>query len=220
VAKDPVLQDAVSLMGKEMWDSVKTITGGKEFFVRKDMLTDVFGVRKASIGDAWTGNTRWSPTVQKGVKNLALSVFGNDAYRYVLNSENELQGLVRSARQLIVVKSVIVPVANFISTMYQLIGRGVPLAHITRNLPKKLAEIHTYTQGRAREIELDALIRADKGKGDITAERTHTAELRSITDAYKRMSIWPLIQAGEFTAISDAGISREDSAPSASLHEH
>jgi len=42
-------------------------------------------------------------------------------------------------------------------------------------------------------------------------ERTRIeARLQSLEDSFRRMSIWPLLEAGEFSAISDAGISRED----------
>jgi hypothetical protein len=56
---------------------------------------------------------------------------------------------------------------------------------------------------RQREIDLEADIRAARGKGDFIAERKMEAEIRSIQDSHKRMSIWPLIEANEFSAISN-----------------
>lgn len=40
--------------------------------------------------------------------------------------------------------------------------------------------------------------------------RRLNSELRTIKDSYQRLSIWPLINAGEFSAISDSAISPED----------
>jgi len=209
LAKDPVLRDAFSLLPQDMRDYIKS-QFGDEFYVRRDMLKDAFGYRKASVGDAWTGNSRWSPATQKVVRDMALSVWGNKAYRILLARESEVQGLVIGARQLIVVKSVIVPVANFMSGIYQLISRGVPVLDIARALPKKLAEISAYTRSRVREVAAEAELRAAEGRNDVREVRALTTEIQTIKDSYRRMSIWPLIERGEFTAISDAGISRED----------
>jgi hypothetical protein len=207
---DDVQQDAVALMSKEMRSYVKSVYGGDAFYVRRDMFNDAMGYRKASVGDAWTGNTRWSPVVQNQVRSLALSVMGNDAYRLVLSREQDIQGLVKSARQLIIVKSVIVPAANLISNIYQMLSRGVPMRNIVRSMPKKVAEINTYTKNRLREIEAEADLRGAEGNKDVVTERKLKAEIQLIQDGYRRMSIWPLIEAGEFSSISDAGIARDE----------
>jgi hypothetical protein len=204
---DPVVADAVSLLTPETRAHIQSVFGS-EYYVRKDMLEDAMGYRSASIGDAWTGNTRWSPETQKAVQNLAISAFGNKAYQYLTNAERITNNLVSDMRVLIVVKSVVVPVANLMSNVFQLVGRGVPLANIVRGMPKKTAEIDAYVKSRLRMIEAEAELRAAVGKP--IAERRLQAEIRSITDSHKRMSIWPLIQAGEFSSISDAGVSRDE----------
>lgn len=174
-----------------------------------DILNDVFGYRVASIGDAWTGNTRLSPAVQKFVRNAALSVMGNDAYRLLMNREDDLRNLVKDAKTLIVVKSMIVPAANLVSNLIHLVGRGVPLATIARSLPKKVAEAHAYSKGRIQKIDLEADLRAAEAQGDVVKARALKVEIQTIEDSFKRLSIWPLIEAGEFSSISDAGISRD-----------
>ena len=145
-----------------------------------------------------------------GSKNVALGVIGNKAYKLVMNSETELESLVKTAKSLIVVKSVIVPVANLVSNMVQLLSTGVPLAQIVRSMPKKTAEVHAYTQNRIKEIKLEADLRVAEAKGDATLRRKLRAEIQTIRDGYKRLSIWPLIDAGEFTSISDSTLSRDD----------
>lgn len=207
---DPVLRDAASLLSKDAWDYAQSLFGYDEFWVRRDMLKDALGYRKASVGDAWTGNTRWDPKVQKAVKDMALAAFGNRAYQLLIDREQDVQDLVQNARTLIVVKSVVVPMANFVSNLYHLVGRGVPLASIVRGLPRKLNEIHGYTQNRLREIDLEAKLRVAEGKGDVRGARALKAEIQTIRDAHRRLSIWPLIEAGEFSSISDAGISRDE----------
>lgn len=204
---DPVLKDALALINHETQTYIEQ-TFGSEFMVRKDMLEDALGYRAASMGDAWTGTTRWSPKTQQTVRQLAMSVFGNDAYKNLLIAEKTVQNLVSDARVVIVVKSVVVPLTNLIGNVYQLVSRGVPLASIVRGMPKKTAEVDAYAKSRIRQIEAEAELRA--ANGNLLATRKLTAEIQSITDSHKRLSIWPLIQAGEFSSISDVGLTRAE----------
>ena len=206
--KDPVLKDAVKLFSQETKAIVASIYGDDKFMVRKDMLNDAFGYRMASVGDIWTGNSRWSPETQKVVRNLAVSMMGNNAYKMLMNFEKGVQQVVSDAKVLVVVKSVIVPAVNMISNMYQLVSRGVPLNSIAKGMPKKLAEVEAYTKSLVRRIEADAELRA--AHGDIRLERKLKTEIQAINDDHRRMSIWPLIEAGEFSGISDAGLTRGD----------
>ncbi|QDH83729.1 putative virion-associated RNA polymerase [Achromobacter phage vB_AxyP_19-32_Axy04] len=206
--KDPVLADAWKLVNQATQDRAEGLFGKGEFWVRKDMLNDAFGYRMASVGDAWTGNSRLSAPTQEAIKKMALGLFGNEAYKYVMNTEQAIQGAVKTAKTLIVVKSVVIPVVNFLANVYQMVGRGVPIKNIVTGLPKKTAEIHNYVNSRLRQVELEAELRA--AEGDPVKERKINAEIQSITDAHKRLSIWPLIERGEFSSIADAGISRDD----------
>lgn len=206
-SSDAVLKDAVKLFTPDTRAYIES-KFGKQFFVRKDMLEDALGYRAASIGDAWTGNTRWSPETQKAVRNMAIAAMGNDAYKTVLNAEKLIQNVVSDAKVLIVVKSVIVPAVNIISNFYQLASRGVPVKFMATAMPKKLAEIDMYTRSLVRLIEAEAELRA--AAGDVRVERRLKTEIQAITDSHKRMTIWPLIEAGEFSGISDAGITHED----------
>jgi len=121
-----------------------------------------------------------------------------------------VQGVVQDFKVLIVVKSVVVPLANIMSNMRHLIMRGVPVMDLARAVPRKLTEIQAYTTNRVRDIELEADLRVAVGSKDLNEANKIRAERRSIVDSNKRMSIWPLIEAGEFSAISDAGISRDE----------
>ena len=204
---DPVVRDAVSLLNTQTRDVIKEVFG-EEFMVRRELLNDVFGYRAASISDAWTGITRWSPTTQKNVYNMALSIFGNDAYRYLTNAESVIQAAVGDAKVLIVVKSVVVPMTNLIANIYQLIARGVPIRNILKGYKAKVLEIDSYAKSRLREIEVEAELRA--ATGDVIKTNKLNAELKSIVDGHRRLSIWPLIEAGEFSSVSDVGLTRDE----------
>jgi hypothetical protein len=207
--KDPVLGDAVKLFSDEARQYIQEVFGS-QFMVRRDMLNDAVGYRNASVTDSWTGVTRYSEATQKVIKNLGLSIWGNDAYRKLYSTEKTVQNVVKDAKTLIVVKSLVVPASNFVSNVYQMMTRGISPLTIARALPKKLAEVHSYTTSRLRQNEAEAELRVAQATKDVTGTRRLTAEIQSIQDAHSRLSIWPLIQAGEFSGVSDAGISRDD----------
>jgi hypothetical protein len=209
LAKDPVLADAVKLITPAMKQQIQQ-KFGKQFFVRRDMLNDALGYRSASVGDAWTGNSRWSDDTQKQVQRIAMSVFGNKAYQYAVTAEKKWQNFVSDAKTMIVVKSVVVPISNLVSNAYQLASRGVPIKDIITGMPRKTAEVKAYVASELRRIEADAELRAAEGQGKVDVARKLKAEIQSIRDSHKRLSIWPLIEAGEFSAISDGQATAEE----------
>lgn len=204
---DKVLGDAVKLLTPETREFIrKTFPEG--FMVRRDMLNDALGYRQASVGDVWNGTSRWSQETLDSAKKLVIGTFGNQAYRWAVGGEKVLQNFISDARTTIVVRSVVVPISNMISNVYQLIGRGVPLKNMIKGFGAKTAEIDSYVKSRMRLIDAEAeLLAVD---GDIVKTRKLNAEIQSINDQHRRMSIWPLIEAGEFTAISDLGLTADD----------
>lgn len=204
---DPVTADALKLMNSETRRKAESLFGDGELWVRRDMLNDALGYRAASVGDAWSGNSRWSPETLDTFKKAMLGVFGNRAYKYTMGGENLVQNLVKEAKTLIVVKSVVVPAVNFLANLYQMVARGVPVKNIAKSIPQKTAEINQYLKSRLRQVDAEAELRAATNPNQI---RKLKAEIQSITDSHKRMSIWPLLEAGEFSSIADAGIGRDD----------
>ena len=204
---DPVTADALKLMNSETRQKAESLFGPGELWVRRDMLNDALGYRAASVGDAWSGNSRWSPETLDTFKKAMLGVFGNHAYKYVMGGENLVQNLVKEAKTLIVVKSVVVPAVNFLANLYQMVARGVPVKNIAKSIPQKTAEINQYLKSRLRQVDAEAELRAATNPNQI---RKLKAEIQSISDSHKRMSIWPLLEAGEFSSIADAGIGRDD----------
>lgn len=206
--KDPVLKDALKIMPATVRDYMANAVGtDQEFFVRRDMLFDAFGYRAASVGDAWTGNSRFSDETQKTFQRVAIGVMGNKAFSLLTNGEKVLSNFMSDARTTIVVKSVIVPVMNLVSNMVQLKSRGVPLTDILKKSHSKTIEVNAYVKNRLRQVDAEAELRAAVGTNAVLKLE---AEIQSLKDAQRRLTIWPLIEAGEFTAISDVGVMHDD----------
>ena len=151
---DVVTQDSVDLLTPETLKYAKSVYD-KGFYVRKDMVKDVLGHRSASVGDAWSGISRWNPSTQKALRDITMSVFGNSAYKYFVNSEKFIQDRVGDARTLIVVKSVVVPMVNLLSNMVHMLGRGIGPVAIAKGMMTKAVEMRTYTQGMSKKVALE-----------------------------------------------------------------
>lgn len=205
---DRVQQDAVDLIPDDVREMIEEAFGKGRFMVRADQLEDVVGYRNPSVSDFWTGNNRFSKETNEEIRKALVGVFGVKLLPFLVKAEKAIQGFVSDMRTLIVVKSVIVPVANFLSNTYQLLSRGVGPVYMAKRMPAKLAEINTYVKSRLRQIELEAELRAVGD--DVRKESRLRAEIRSITDSHKRLAIWPLIEAGEFSTIADVGMTAED----------
>lgn len=202
----PTLRDTMENMPGETIFQIRGVFGN-EFMVRKDMLDDAMGYRKAGVRDLWSGISNWTPKQQDQARQALVGVFGKKAYQRLVTAEAVLSNLVTDAKVLVVVKSMVVPMVNLLANVYQLAGRGVPLNKIAVGFPKKAAEINDYLRTREQELKLKADMRAAKAVGE--RERIR-AEIQSIQDRHRRMSIWPLIEAGEFTSISDATLTHEE----------
>ena len=198
--KYPVIEDALKLFTPSTVDAIHAQFPDGRFWVRKEMLDNVIGYRSATVGDAWTGNTYWSKETQEAIRKTAMLAFGNKAYANFVNAEQTVQGVVQDAKTLIIIKSIVVPVANMMSNMLQLVARGVPVRSILAGLPKKLAETRQYVASEKRAIEAEAELHATT---DAAKQRRLKVEIQSIRDSYKRMSIWPLIERGELSSMSD-----------------
>lgn len=209
-SKDPIIRDAWAVVPKHTKDYIKAKFGDAGFRVRRDLVEDVIGARSATVGDFWTGNSRWSPETQKQIRDMIVGFAGNDAYRYLVNAEKFYQDIITDSKVMIVIKSVVVPAINFISNVHQLSAMGVPVRHIFSGWKAKTVELNSYIKRREQERQLQNDLFVAEGRGDSVAIRKLSTRIQSLQDSYKRMSIWPLLEAGEFGAITDGGLSQED----------
>lgn len=205
---DAVQRDAVSLFSDESKAYIEQKFGKGVFMVRKSLLDDVTGYRQPSISDFWTNINRNKEGTNEAIRKALLTMFGPKVYRYLVQAEQIIQGLVSDARTTIVVRSVLIPAINIVSNIYQLIQRGVNPIQIGRETAGIVNQLNGYIESRLEQIRLEAQLRASTD--DVQQTARLRAKIRSITDSHKRLAIWPLIEAGEFSTIADVGMSRDD----------
>ena len=208
--KDTPTKEAISLIPSEEMDMLKQKFDQPDnaVWIRKDLLEDIVGIRAASITDSFTGITRWSPRVQNEFKGMMIDMLGKDAYTKLAKAEKAIQGVVKVATENIVVRSLVVPLANIMSNIGQLKANGVPIGTIAKAIPKYIVETNNYTKSEARIVEIDVELAAEPSN-TFRAKRLR-AEKGSLIAQQKKLSIYPLIEAGEFNTIADLGITTED----------
>lgn len=179
---------------------------GGAVMVRKDMLNNALGYRSASVGDAFLGMGDLPKDVREGIVNVASALVGKNAYRYLVAMERSWQGLIGAAKDVIVVRSGVVALANGISNQFQLVMHGVPVTRLLQIQAAKVAETETYLRSAHRiariQVELDST--TDLGK-----RRNLERERQALHDQNRRLSIWPLVEAGELPTIAE-GLTEQD----------
>ena len=205
---DPVIRDALELISDRDKALIADRMQGK-FMVRKNLYEQVIGYRSISVGDFWTGNTRLTKETQDAVANYLTGLLGLQAYRYLSVGEQVWENLMSDARVAIVVKSMLVPAINGLANFYQLMANGMGPVEIARKTAEKLRETHLYSQNVLKHQQLEVKLVSAQGNNRPDLARIIQTEMDKIEDVNKRLSIWPLIEAGEFTQVTE-GLTDED----------
>jgi hypothetical protein len=206
---DPVITEAWKMIPPETKDYIRDTFGDDGFMVRRDMLNNAVGYRDPSVGELWKGGSRVHPKTQEAFVKTAEALMGRNAFKYLVTAEKAWQAGISVAKNTIVIRSVIVPMSNLGSNFLQLMTNGVGSRDIYKGMTSKLVEIDQHLANLNRIVEINAKIA--RHRNEPLQVRRLEAEKRSLEDSNKRMSIWPLIEAGEFSTISE-GLTEADAA--------
>ena len=204
--KDPVIANVVKMMPKELRGYIESKFGKGQFMVLRSEVNDVIGYHSASITDSWTGESRLPQKVQDEVVRLAETVFGKKAFEYLKRAENFEHNVVVSAKNLIIIRSVVVPVWNFCANIIQLLNEGVPMATIANHLPRVIKELEQYTKFRTELLKIEQELAGSIGGRKDRLE----AQKRMLEDAIHGLSIGYLVEQKEFSSIADLGNNDRD----------
>ena len=159
--------------------------------VRRDLIDDALGMESASIIDIYTGNNNLPKIVNDSFK-MFCNVFGGE--RGAMRLEAELKAITKVAKNSQVIKSVVVPVANFTANVIQMWMTGIPLNIIAKGYITKAKECNRFialTREYA-DLQLESLNGKDVG-----------TRMDKIIEEIQHMSIAPVINLGEFSTIQD-----------------
>ena len=211
---DPIVRDALNNLSPQ---TLIDISGKpflpKEFYVRQDLIPDIIGRRQASVLDLATGNTYWSPKVQKTAVKLMQHVAGPKAFAYLYRGETLIKNLTSSARNFIVIRSGEVMLFNLFSNFMSLVIRGVPIQDIVRLTPRITKELEQFNKIRQKQVLIEMAINAEKGKEHPSDFRIKTLQnrLREQKEAVDLLTYSrDLLKAGEYNTIADLGDVNDD----------
>lgn len=208
-SNDPIIKQAYNALPPAFKQQARVITGKKDFLpCPRSLVEDTFGSKRASIGDFWTGNTRWSPKVQEKVRNIATAILGEKAYPRLMAAENMLQSGVGTANRMIAVGSIVIPLRNMSTDILQLMSSGINPAHIAKRGKQIADEIKVYNRAQTNIFDLKARManRSLSNKEKQSYQRRIDIEKNSIKD----LSIHKLIKAGVYSVVDDNIVSNRD----------
>ena len=118
---------------REMWrllpyetrEDIKSVFGEDKIIVRKDSLNIAFGQRKYSLVNIWGKLPTQRNLVEKAVYAVATKMFGTQAANRLKVAGDFWTELVKLAKDLVVIKSFVVTLANTISNMLLLTVHGI-----------------------------------------------------------------------------------------------
>ena len=169
-------------------------------WIRRDQLNDAIGYHKASVSNFFTGDNRYQKSTNDNVAALSRQMFGKNAYKYLLTAEEGWQALISSAKDTIIVKSLVVALNNLASNqtqLYMITGNPIWNLRVQSQKHKELVSYLGYQQRIAR-LKAEELSTADpKAIARVNAEQTF------LKNEMRKLSIYPLIEAGEMPTIAE-----------------
>jgi hypothetical protein len=171
-----------------------------QVMIRKDLLANALGYHKAGVLDIYTGDASLSESTRKTLFGLAQTFMGPHSARIIFAAESAIKEGVATAKDLIIVRSLSVPINNFISAANQVFANGVPLPVLIKRYRQGLREIRDYNRLQREVIELTVQI---AGEDDLTEKKRLRTIQQSKRRAQERLSIYPLIAAGDLSDLPE-----------------
>lgn len=201
-SKDKVLKDTWHLIPYEAQQYAKQVFGKDHIPVRNDLLNVAFGYRKWSIADLWNPNSEYPKLISKLAYAAVDHAYGKQVAHYVVKGERMLMELVKEIKDIVIIKSVVVMIANLVSNTFQL-----PILHGVNPIKAVTDQITAFTaaneyRNNAKKI-FDLQTKIDAGLGNKQME----IKLNKLVEDQKRNPVKDLMEAGMLqTIVDDAGM--------------
>lgn len=189
---------------KRLPDSTKAElahTGGLP--VRKSEVDNIVGYNRIDIMNLYTGKSTLPTNVQQTIRDV-LGAFGinSNTLKYIKTAQDAWAGTVGYVKELILIRSIAVPVQNMVSNVIHLANWGIPLKQIRDRTRVGIAEAKKYTDNRVKLAELYVQMRDPSLSTD--KRNMLEAQVKHLSNALNSSPIHPLVEAGMFSNISTA----------------
>lgn len=171
--------------------------------IRKSEVDNIVGYNRIDIMNLYTGKSTLPSNVQQTIRDV-LGAFGvnKDTLKYLKTAQDAWAGTVGYMKELILIRSVVVPIQNMVSNVIHLANWNIPLKQIRDRTRVGIAEAKKYTNNRIKLAELYVQMRDPNLP---TNKRNMLeAQVKHLSDALNNSPIHPLVEAGMFSNISSA----------------
>lgn len=171
--------------------------------IRKSEVDNIVGYNRIDIMNLYTGKSTLPSNVQQTIRGV-LGAFGvnKDTLKYLKTAQDAWAGTVGYMKELILIRSIAVPVQNMVSNVIHLANWNIPLKQIRDRTRVGIAEAKKYTNNRIKLAELYVQMRDPSLS---TNKRNMLeAQVKHLSDALNNSPIHPLVEAGMFSNISSA----------------
>lgn len=180
---------------------------GGPVMIRRDLIENTLGYHNAGVGDVFTGDASLSENTRKIMMGIAQTIFmGPRAAQILYASEAAIKEGVATARDWIIVRSMSVAYNNFMASINLVISNGVPIRDVVKYYRQGMQDVRVYSRLQNENIELMVKIAAAQGTEKIRLQTLQKGKLA----AMKRLSIHPLIEAGELSDLPEGLIESPD----------
>lgn len=171
--------------------------------IRKSEVDNIVGYNRIDIMNLYTGKSTLPNNVQQTIRDV-LGAFGvnKDTLKYLKIAQDAWAGTVGYMKELILIRSIAVPIQNMVSNVIHLANWNIPLKQIRDRTRVGIAEAKKYTNNRIKLAELYVQMRdpsLSTNKRNILE-----AQVKHLSDALNNSPIHPLVEAGMFSNISSA----------------
>lgn len=180
-------------------------TGGVMIDMRE--IENILGYHQASLSDFWNDKSRLPEPVQKAVRGVFEVMAGTVGYNPVklaVGLEKGTNELASFTKDIILNRSLFIPMSNLVSNILHLWTAGIPAKHIVPDTKEglQLAKDYQATSGKVAQIEF--LLLNHKLQPNERVKLTN--ELQVLKEKLVKSPIRPLVENGIFNSITNIDI--------------
>ena len=185
------IRELAKMLPRSVVQAQKQLTGSSVLYVPADVLDNVVGYRQLSVKDIWESDAMPAQMF----KEMSQALLGKRAAYYLSKGLSGLQALVKEVRDIIIVKSVVVPAINLLSNAMQLRIRGVSLHDMRHYLAEGYSAAQEYKAMQKSIARNKAILLGEPS--NVTAQH----ELNQLQAAQQSNPVHLLVQAGLMPSI-------------------
>ena len=114
------------------------------------------GYRVPSVQDLFSGKSRFDKKTKETFQKLVMTIFGDKEFKYLSVTEKGIQSVVGFTKESIVVKSIAVPVMNFLANIVELSSFGLSLVDIGRYMLEGFTDLNTHIKNNKRKLKIQS----------------------------------------------------------------